>query len=79
MDKNNRWNRNLDIPVLFQVTVLIAVLEHFFPLPYVLVYVFAHVFKISAERRLEDSYLNHVSVSRQIRCFSYPKYLVQMK
>lgn len=51
----------------------------FFSLQYVLVYVFAHVVKISAEGKLEDSYLNRVSVSRQIRCFPYPKYLVQIK
>lgn len=73
MDKNNRWNRNLDIPVLFQVTVLIAVLEHsisFFPLQYVLVYVFAHAFKISAEGRLEDPYLNSLSVRKTDKMFS---------
>lgn len=57
----------------------------FFSLQYVPVYVFVHLFKISAEGRLgrflnlllED--LNPVSVSRQIRCFPYPKYLVQIK
>lgn len=32
----------------------------FFSLQYVLVYVFAHVVKISAEGKLEDSYLNRV-------------------
>lgn len=54
----------------------------FFFLQYVLVYVFAHVVKISAEGKLEDPYLNpylNQSVTRQIRCFPYPKYLVQMK
>lgn len=51
----------------------------FFSLQYVPVYVFAHVFKISAEEKVEDSYSNPVSVSRQIRYFPYPKYLVQIK